>query len=82
MNVRQLIEALSALDPDLPVMVPSRLHPEFGHVARVFADVMSPAKGGGMELCDNEDEGCTSVARLLEPGDIDDRDERPKPVTN
>jgi hypothetical protein len=81
MNVRQLIEALSALDPDLSVMMPSRVHPDFGQLGQVFADVMSPAGDGGMELCDYEDEGCTPVARLLEPGDIDDRDERPKPVT-
>lgn len=82
MIVRELIEALAALDPELPVMMPSRVGSEFAHVDEVFLDVMVTSQYGGLELCDYEDEGCVTVARLFETGDYDDRKERPKPTTS
>lgn len=82
MNVRQLIEALAALDPELPVMMPSRVQSDFCLVDQVILDVAAPCQRGGLEFCDYDDEGCFTVARLFEDGDYNDRDERPKPVTN
>lgn len=82
MNVRQLIEALNALDPDLPVMMPSRVQHAFCAVDQVILDVAIHSKLGGLEFADYDDDGCFTVARLFEDGDHDDRAERPKPLTN
>ena len=80
MNVRQLIEALSAIDPELPVIIPGNV--DFVTLEHVFLDVVSPVQDGGLQLCDYDDEGCMTVARLFGAGEYDDRDERPKPTTN
>lgn len=80
MNVRQLIEALSALDPDLPVIIPGPL--DFVTVEQVFLDVVAPERDGALQLCDYDDDGCMTIARLFGTGEFDDRDERPKPPTN
>lgn len=81
MNVRQLIEALSALDPDLPVMMPSRLA-EFCFVDRVILDVAVTSDQWGLQACDYDDDDCFTVARLFENDDEDHPDKRPKPPTN
>lgn len=82
MNVRQLIEALNALDPDLPVMMPSRVQQDFCTVDQVILDVAIQSQHGGLEFADYDDDGCFTVARLFEDGDYDDRAERPKPLTS
>lgn len=82
MNVRQLIEALSLLDPDLPVIMPSRVTGEFNFIDRIILDVAVPAHRGGLEVCDYDDDGCFTVARLYEETDGDHPDKRPKPPTN
>jgi len=82
MKVRDLIAALQALDPELPVMMPSHLEADFASIDQVMLDVMSPSKYAGFELCDYEDEGCMTVVRLFENGEYDDRNERPKPPTS
>jgi hypothetical protein len=81
MNVRRLIEALSALDPDLPVIMPSRLA-EFCFVDQVILDVAVITDQWGLAVCDYEDDGCFTVARLYEEADGDHPDKRPKPPTN
>lgn len=82
MNVRQLIAVLSALDPDLPVMMPSRVYEYFCAVDQVILDVAIHSQHGGLEFADYDDDGCFTVARLFEDGDHDDRAERPKPQVN
>lgn len=82
MNVRQLIEALNALDPDLPVMMPSRVQHAFCTVEQIILDVATLSKLGGLEFANYDDDGCFTVARLFEDGDHDDRDERPKPLAS
>ena len=82
MNVRQLIEALSALDPELPVIMPSRLDREFCCIDQVILDVAVQSDQWGLEVCDYGDDGCFTVARLYEDADGDHPDKRPKPPTN
>lgn len=78
MRVRDLISALSHLDPDLLVIIPD-LSQEFTSPDRVVLDVVAPCPDGDLQLCDYEDDGAMTVARLMGPGEHDDRDERPKP---
>ena len=82
MKVRQLIEALSALDQDLPVLMPSRTTGQFCSVDQVILDVAVVSKHEGLELCDYDDDGCFTVARLYENDDEDHPDKRPKPLTS
>lgn len=79
MNVRDLIEALRALDPELPVIIPGAV--DFVTLDHVFLDVVAPVQDGALQLCDYGDDGCMTVARLFGDGEYDDRDERPKPPT-
>lgn len=82
MNVRQLIEALSALDPDLPVIMPSRVTGEFNFIDRVILDVAMHSHHGGLEVCDYDTDDCFTAVRLYEDADGDHPDKRPKPLTN
>lgn len=81
MKVRELIDALAALDPELTVvMQDSRL--EFTSPDRVVLDVVAPYADGDLQLCDYDDDDAFTVVRLLGPGEVDDRDERPKPAAS
>ena len=82
MTVADLIRALQALPPDLPVLMPSHQSPDFVPPLGAILDTMAPSLSGGWELCDYEDEGITTVARLLAVGEVDERAERPKPATH
>ena len=82
MTVAELIEALQALDPDMTVIMPSRIEADFATPGRVILDTMYPSAEDGLQLCDYTDEGCVTVARLFEAGDHDDRASRPKPEVN
>ena len=82
MNVRQLIEALSALDPELPVIMPSRGHADFSFIDQVILDVATQSEQWGLGVCDYDDDGCFTVVRLYEDDDGDHPDKRPKPLTS
>ncbi len=81
MKVRDLIDALAALDPELEVIIPSRLHDAFSLIEKVALDVGRPTREA-FEVCDYDDQSMTPIVRLFEIGEHDDRAERPKPPSH
>jgi hypothetical protein len=70
MNVRQLIDALSALDPDLPVIMPRWSSDNYCEVGSAFVDTVlpDPEGGHGLQLADERDKKpLIKVVRLFEP---------------
>jgi uncharacterized protein YozE (UPF0346 family) len=83
MNVGELIKALEAFDPELPILIPSSRVLEFCEPTEVFADVAAPASHDDLlELCDYVDEDATTFVRLGLRSDVEERDERPRPAVN
>lgn len=66
MRVRDLIAALGALDPDLPVVMRGEVI-DFVEVAEALVDTLRPVEDcpGGWELVDETDDGFQYVVRLF-----------------
>jgi len=69
MTVGELIEALSRLDRDLPVIMARRLCDNYCEVHEAFEDLAMRDRGdpGGFILSDEMDRTSIRVARLFEP---------------
>lgn len=81
MKVRDLIAALEAFDPELPVLIPSSNQLEFCEATAAFADVAAPAdRPGELHLCDYTNERAVTFVRLGIEADLEERDGWHKPT--
>jgi hypothetical protein len=81
MTVGELIEALSRLDRDLPVIMARRLCDNYCEVHEAFEDLAmrDPADSDGFILSDEMDRASMRVARLFEPPGDPPEEVRPAP---
>lgn len=68
MRVRELIERLAVLDPDMRVVMPADDGLDYAEVAETFVDLVAPS-GRSFLLTDEREPGGEKVVRLFGPDD-------------
>jgi len=75
MKVRELIQALGELDPNLEVLMPSTVA-DHGGIESVTLDLASRSHGD-LQLCYDDDDGAIQVVRLVGVGEWHDTPTNP-----